>query len=366
MLLVCLLYLPKIGRPAFSIKYWLPWGIFLIGYIILDFSFLGLQLTLQYLLPILIGIIVSSFSYTEQLLKWVGRRFAQMTSVICLSALGYLLVRGYNVQMAATPMFLSVAAALLLGLYFITKEVKHLLWFGILGLVPILSVTRMGILVFLVLLVLHFANRNLKQKLLVGVFGLIVGLLVFQMERFQEKTFYQGSGELSDLTTDIYDNQVINSSGRSAWVSLLEPGIEKKPIWGNGPRADNELLRTVTKKGSGEAHNDYLSIRYNYGGVGLAFLLYGFVGTFLWFYKRFRQSTHWLTYWLTSSFLTLMPGFMLFMFTDNTLKYTIFFPNLFFALGGITASLIRKGMLNKEASSNSGVSSSTILEPTTM
>ena len=58
-----------------------------------------------------------------------------------------------------------------------------------------------------------------------------------------------------------------------SWKKALEPGLKAKPVWGNGPRADNAYLTRITKTRGGEAHNDYLSVRFNYGYVGLALLL---------------------------------------------------------------------------------------------
>jgi hypothetical protein len=42
---------------------------------------------------------------------------------------------------------------------------------------------------------------------------------------------------------------------------------------------------------------------------------------------------------ISTSTLSLFICFSMFMYTDNILKYTIFFPNYFFALIGITYSL---------------------------
>jgi len=41
--------------------------------------------------------------------------------------------------------------------------------------------------------------------------------------------------------------------------------------------------------------------------------------------------------------MTLFIGFLLFMYSDNILKYTIWFPNYFFGLMGICFSIYKKG-----------------------
>ena len=112
---------------------------------------------------------------------------------------------------------------------------------------------------------------------------------------------------------------------------------------GNGPRADAPVLGAVIGKEVGEAHNDYLSVRYNYGWVGLSFLLIGIGITFFILFKMSRTLKDPVFQFLSLSTLTLFIGFLMFMYSDNILKYTIWFPNYFFALIGICFSMYKKG-----------------------
>jgi O-antigen ligase len=120
----------------------------------------------------------------------------------------------------------------------------------------------------------------------------------------------------------------------------LDPGLKAAPLWGNGPRADNAYLTKITRMRGGEAHNDYLSVRFNYGYVGLSLLLIGFAGSFVSLYKISRKYIDsWYIWLISTSALSLYIAFLMFMYTDNILKYTIFFPNYFFAMIGIVYSL---------------------------
>jgi hypothetical protein len=259
-----------------------------------------------------------------------------------LFIIGYLFRGGYVFASAGTPMFLSLIISLLTGLWFISKQRKYLLMIAIIILVPVIDVTRMGVVAMSLMFALHFANRNIFKKLLYIILGVILLYMVFNMSSFQEKTFYSGEGSLNQLSFNYYDNQSINTSGRSTWRKVLDPGLQAAPIWGNGPRADNVVLSRITGLKSGEAHNDYLSVRYNYGYIGLFLLLFGFIGSFLSLLRLIYK------YWsilylrlLSTSSLTLFFSFLLFMYSDNILKYTIYFPNYFFALIGIVYSLKR-------------------------
>lgn len=347
MLMVTVVQLPNTRRVTFPGWAWLPWMVYMIVYIVVDFSFLGLQLTLQYLLPLLIGIMASGFTYSEEKLRWLFDWFIRLcVAVMIMFAIGRLF-KGYTPAAASTPMLLSVAASLLIGIYYMTKENKYLVYFGLLFLVPFIDLTRMGIAAFLAIFILHFANRKITGKIFYGLLGLGLVIIVFNTKDFQEKTFYGGQGRMSDLKLNYYENENINTSGRSSWKNALEPGLKAAPIWGNGPRSDIKSLITVTGLKTGEAHNDYMSVRYNYGYVGLGLLLFGFGASFLALLGLLRQLTDTWSYLLATSTLTLFISFLMFMYSDNILKYTIYFPDFFFAMIGIVFSIHKQGLETK-------------------
>jgi len=328
---------------TFPVYFWLPWIIYMVVYLIIDFSFLGLQLTLQYTLPLLVAIVATGFTYKEEDLIWMFRLFTRLIVLIYVIFLWAVLFgSGYMPGMATMPMQFSVGVSLFMGLFFLTREKKYLVYSGLLFLAPIVELTRMGIAAIAAIIILHFANSRLKTKVIFGILGLASFWVVFSSRAFQEATFYGGKGTFSDVTFDYYDNPKIRSSGRISWKKALEPGLKAAPVWGNGPRADNAYLTKISKTKGGEAHNDYLSVRYNYGYVGLALLLFGFAGSFFSLFRLSRKHQDNYYIWLIStSSLTLYIAFMMFMYTDNILKYTIYFPNYFFAMIGIVYSLKR-------------------------
>lgn len=322
-------------------------------YLILDFSFLGLQLTLQYTLPILIGIVASGLTYKEEDLHWMFKWFIRLIAFIyLLFVYANLFGSGFPPGMSVMPMIFSLAVSLFMGLFFLTSEKRYLVYVGLLFLAPIVDLTRMGIAAIAAIIILHFANRKLKTKIIFGVIGTVVFMLVFNSRAFQEATFYSGEGSLNDVTLNYYDNTGIKSSGRTTWKKILAPGLKAEPVWGNGPRADNAYLTKITKRRGGEAHNDYLSVRFNYGYVGLSLLVFSFAVSFISLYRLSRKHQYNYYIWLIStSALTLFISFLMFMYTDNILKYTIFFPNYFFAIIGIAYSL--KG--DEDISSNPSI-----------
>jgi O-antigen ligase len=259
---------------------------------------------------------------------------------VLLFAAGYLFRGGYTPTAAATPMLLSILAALLIGMFYLTGKLKYATLFGILFLVPFIDMTRMGVAVFIVILLVHFANRNMVSKAVMAGIGLLLVTVVLNSDKFREKTVNDSGGtvSLSDISGNLnyYENKNIRNTGRDTWYKLLEPGIEARPVFGNGPRADGLVLSSVYYgEKQGESHNDYLSVTYNYGYTGLALLLFGFGSTFFALFSALRKTECLYRRLIVTSTMTLMVGFLMFMYSDNTLKYTIFFPNLFFALAGI-------------------------------
>jgi O-antigen ligase len=186
---------------------------------------------------------------------------------------------------------------------------------------------------------LHFANRNLISKIAFISVGAMMAWFVFNSPQFQEKTFQQGKGNISDLQSNLnyYDsNSSFNTSGRAQFYRYYEPGLRASPLFGNGPRADLYLLENVISgTGISEAHNDYLAVRYNYGNVGMGLLLFGFAGTFLSLYGRLLKEKNRYRLVLQSSAMILTVTFLLGMYSENMLKSTTFFTDFYFALIGM-------------------------------
>ena len=206
----------------------------------------------------------------------------------------------------------------------------------------------MGIVVFMAIFIFHFANRNIFNKIGYGLVGLLLAIIVFNTEGFQKKTFGENGGKMNDLSVNYYENEHFNNNGRNSLRMALEPGLAAAPLYGNGPRADYSKLMIISNNQLMEAHNDYLSVRYNYGNLGLACLLFGFVATFLLIYRGMRFTEKAIEKLLATSTLTLFIAFWMFMYSDNILKYTIYFPDIFFAMVGMVFSIQKNGLEEEE------------------
>jgi hypothetical protein len=342
MLLVALYYLFQTqSEQQFPVYFWIPWAVYIVLYILIDFSFSGIQLTLQYLNPLMVGIVASRFTYNKEKMHWLFKCiFSLSCFVMLLFAYGRLFRGGFTPYSAATPMMLSIMATLSIGIYFITKRIRFILLFSLLFLIPLIDVTRMGLIVFIFTLIFHFANKKIISKIIIGILGIVVAIMIFNSKSFQEKTFYDGRGKLSDISINYYNpGSNMNTNGRSGFLKYYETGLNKSPIWGNGPRADLYVLKDVWGgEGKSEAHNDYLSVRYNYGYFGLGLLLFSFIGPFIWLGINFIKEKNPYKILVLSSTMILFLTILLFMYSDNILKATVFYMDLLFALFGISCA----------------------------
>jgi hypothetical protein len=318
-------------------KFWLPWFIYIIIYSIFDFSFDGLQLTLQYILPLYVGYIVSGLDYNKLRIEWINSLLMKLTIfILFLYSLGKIIGGGSTPYSAQTPMFLAIPASIFIGAYYHTWKLKYFIYFIILFLVPILDITRTAILVFLLIFALYVKKIGIIKRIIILTISFFALNSLFYMKSFQEKTFYSGRGDLKDLTFNYYDKKNdFNNSGRTPLYLAMEKGLKESPIFGNGPRKEKLAIQLYTSGGSKELHNDYLSVAYNYGYVGIGLITLGFVGTFIPVYFKQKKEKNAYKSIMLSSFLTLTISYMLFMYTDNILKYNIFFGNYYFALIGI-------------------------------
>ena len=199
---------------------------------------------------------------------------------------------------------------------------------------------RMGIAMMFAIAPLHFANRKIQTKVIMGIIVIIMSIAVFFSSGFQKKTFFSGSGEITDVIG--YEaNDNFDTSGRNTIHSYIINGIKDKPFFGHGPRADLQLLE---KSGFliKEVHNDYLSVQYNYGKVGLGILLFCFMLQFLHLFRRRNLNKTIIFRIAIFSSLTLFIPMLGFMYSDNVMKYAIYFGNYHFALMGISYALLQR------------------------
>ena len=296
----------------------------------------------------MVGIVAGKFKYNQIKLLWLLQSLLKTTVVIYFLVFVYYVATDVFPFTASNPMFMLILGCFVLGIYFQFRHKKLLYIYFLLYLVPLISVTRMAILVYLLIIVLHFANRKFISKLIMGLISIILLIILVNSKSFKEKTYFNGEGDFFQSISNYKNDQNFNTNGRSAWEKALESGLRDSPWFGNGARADGIVIGELVGLNTYETHNDYLSLRYNYGIVGLTLFLMMLLLTFLKLLQIRNKKEESLLKIMKYSTLTLFLVLLMFMYSDNILKYSTWFTNYFFASIGICFSMYKKKYITNE------------------
>lgn len=328
-------------KSSFPFMLWLPWIIVVLSYMLFADSPNAFQRSIMMLCPILVGITASKVAIDENALNRfdeIYRYMAIILSVIVVLKAGILLT---GVLPGATGLSGEVMTASLLCTLFVSKYIlennKYLYWWAVLAAIPVIALTRMGMLATALTMPLTLAPMKFAKRLIILCIVILIAIPVFYSERTQKKMFYSGQGTFSDVK---FDNPDFQTTGRKGMWHALSVGINKKPWFGHGANASEEFIKRLTG-GLVHPHNDWLRLRYDYGYFGT--LIFGICMAMqvLHILKRVRYATgktRILMYAGASSFII----FTLFMFTDNIILYISFFGNIQFTILGLAYASLNK------------------------
>lgn len=323
------------GRVSFPILIWLPWVIIVIIYAILAVEVQNaVRRSIMFLCPIIVGIAVSKLKINEQDLQTFSSHYKKYAITLCIIILfksGVFLTGALPLTTGLAPEVMTGSLfAAFLAIKYVLGEKKLLIWWCILAALPVVAVTRMGVLANGLTLPLAFAPMKKAKRIFLLLLIVIAGLAVFYSPRFQSKMFYSGRGTLSEVRLD---NPDFATTGRISTWNMMKPGIKEKPYWGHGANANEQFIFRMTGI-LGQPHNDWARLLYDYGSIGT--VIFGLCMLMQVFHslkvaRRVTGETSILFYSGASSFI----AFSLFMFTDNIILYAAFFGNLQFTILGI-------------------------------
>jgi hypothetical protein len=321
-----------------QIKYYptpfIGWILYLILYSIFDPTFLGIQLTLQYIAMFVTGMAASTYRYNSIILKKIFTWFVAILAIIIL--LSFLSPESYIIS-AAFVMSLTFGGILLSTVYFSTKKIFALIVYCAFIFIIFQASTRMALFLILLIAPVNFFPYNPYKRILIFIIFIIVGFVLFYSQSIQQKSFFTGKGEITDISLK---NENFRTSGRTYLYDLLYEEMDQNPWIGQGPRADLEKFQKsgIELK---EAHNDYISVRYNFGWIGLILLLSGFT---LQIFQLFTKKKFFKTTYQRIIYFSVLTAFVAwagFMYSDNILKYSTYFGNYHFCLIGILYSIYK-------------------------
>ncbi len=335
----------NLGRMSFPVSVWLPWGLFIIlsGYMS---DSVNLQRSTMLLCPIVVGMAASTAKIDEDQLMNFGLLIKIFSvSLLFLGAFltGLLLTGRLPGSTGLAPQAIT---ATLLATFFVSGyssgRVKDLFWWGGIAMLPVLALTRMAIFVTGTALPFTFSPMKLRVRVMLAVVVALLGLALFYTSRVQEKMFMKGEGTLEDIGNE----KDLATSGRRYMAEILLVEIAKKPWWGHGANASEELVLKLTNGQLTHPHNDWLRFLYDYGAVGTVLFLLTMIAQVRHLLKKARHSTGEIRTFFFAAASSFLP-FALIMFTDNIVLYAAFYGNLQFAIIGLAYAAEKRSRLEK-------------------
>ncbi|MGC8724666.1 MAG: O-antigen ligase family protein [Acidobacteriota bacterium] len=332
--------LANASKVTFPIMLWLPWALWVLGYLLFEPYPHALQRSVMLLCPLVVGQALSTYRLTAAQLSVVGvlmRWVAGALWVVVLLNTGLLVTGRLPAATGMAPQ--AITACLLASLFaaeFAEGRKGALAWWASIAVIPVIALTRTAIAAAAVTLPFSLGKVGLRRRLV--FIGLIAAglVFVFYTPRVQHKMFFSGQGTLSELS---FSNPNLQTSGREMMWQVFDAEIQQRPWLGHGANASEELVNQLIP-GLGHPHNDYIRLKYDYGYIGLCLFLLGLAGQALHAWRRARKAAgpvRWLLLGAVSAFLP----FLIMMKTDNIVLYCAFFGNLQFSLLGLGYGVLR-------------------------
>lgn len=353
LLVSCVFLLSRLRAMRFPWIIWLPWSLCVFSYLLTATAENAFQRSIMLLTPIIIGCAFSSLDVTHGVLVqadiWLRRFFLLLIFGVFLNtALSFLGLGRWS--WAAGSMTVSLMAVWFIARYTFSGNKKDLNAWLLLAAVPVIFLTRMGILATIITLPSTLAPLGLRKRVITLGFICVAGLGVFQLESVQEKMFYSGRGTISEAfeagLAMVSGESIIGGNlkdhSRSGMRLLLQSGIERNYWFGNGANATEAILEKVFNLS--HPHNDWLRLQYDYGTLAMWLFALTLLAQSVHAYLTARRLAGLPAVFMYTGASAFIPMVM-FMFTDNIILYVSWFGNLHFAMLGLGYAAARtKGL----------------------
>jgi O-antigen ligase len=332
--LSAIIFLRNQGKVWFPVWIWLPWACLVVIYVIFAGAENAFQRSVMLLCPLFIGMTVSKCRIGENELSAFRRLYRYMAASLCVVVVlkTGLLVTGALPEASdlAAPVMTGALLCTLFATNYMFGQKTDLAWWGALAVIPVIAITRMGMIATGLSLPLTFAPMKIFRRVVLTALIISVGYGLFFTERVQKKNFYSGSGTFQDISRD---NPNFATSGRNFIWENMQVQIDKQPWFGHGANSSEPFVARITG-GLTHPHNDWLRLFFDYGYFGAVIFGLTMALQVLHLIKKGKQSSgeiRILFFAGASSFI----AFILFMFTDNIILYAAFFGNFQFTLLGL-------------------------------
>ncbi len=332
-------------RIAFPLRPWLVW----FGLVWLSLVWSegargkNVQDAMQISMPLVVGAAAAMFVTSETQLTMLMRcfRIALLPIAACVAAVFFgVLDGGATTSRVTVGVRVLSTTTVLIACVFLADFPRHrwrpLLGWGVCVLFAAVTGSRMAALATVLLPAFHPLVRGWHWRAIMVLLLMAAAMTLFYTPMFQERFFYTGSGDLTDLLGDD-----MRSSGRFTAWPLIYDRAWRHPLFGAGVGSISSFVPTVWSE-SAHAHNDYLRIGFELGVVGLGI----FLTVVVWQAHQLRieiaQSTGptrraFAAVWLG------FAGFLILAISDNPLVYNLWYMNPLFALLGAAYGVAGNG-----------------------
>ncbi len=316
-------------------QYWIPWAALVLIYTAYGFDY-AVQSAAQILCPLLVGMAASTLRPSEDqietLMKWFRKGVLIFLAVVVFLYLPMLLLGRLPGATGLAPEAMSAMLfqSVFLCSYLFRSNKADLLLYLACAALTVVSLARGTMLGSLALAVFTLAPLGLTRRVFLIAAAAVAGLVIFNMPRVQQKTFWSGQGSITDVK---WESRDFKKHGRDLMWERLWSGVKEQPWLGHGGNASGDDLLAAGFP-TRLPHNDWLRILFDYGIVGCALYIGAIILQIVhgWRWAAHASpSTRVLLYAAISAFVP----YMVVMFTDNILIYVQFYGNLHFLLLGL-------------------------------
>lgn len=339
----CGIYLfSRFGKVSFPLVIWFPWICWVLLYLLLADAPNAFQRSIMLLTPFVVGVAFSTIHFDFALLAQCKRWLMIFIGIYIAASI---IARGSGAAGVITASLL--AAWLAAGYILQGRRADLALWIAM-AVVPVISVTRMGILAVGATLPTTLAPISSRRRLTFSALLTLVGLGVFQMEFVQEKMFISGRGAVEQAFSSglamltgqesVLDDD-LRTNARRGMTLMLKANVEESYWFGRGANAVEEITRRYFG-GLTHPHNDWLRLQHDYGTLGMAIFALAMVMQMLSAWRVARKLDGESARFMFAGASAFIPMSM-FMLTDNVIMYVAWFGNLHFAMLGIGYAALR-------------------------
>ena len=332
-IVAAVLLVTKLPRVSFPVMLWLPW----VGYSlsrIQEWNLLGVQSTVQILLPVLVAASASTVAFSTEVFeifdRWMRYSFIGLATLFFMYALPWALSDVGNSGWITGGIIALFFQSYFLCSYLLRGYRRFDLICVLIALfIPAILTLRGPILGALALCSFVLAPISHWKRGIIATMVLASGLATFYSPRVQSKMFYTGQGDLTDLRKD---NENLNTSGRGGMAAIVEQGMNDSVWIGHGANSAGQAVLAAGGQ-THEIHNDWLRIRYNSGRVGVIIFVVTLIAQAGLLLRASRSASVEGRLLLVSGASCFIP-FVIVMFTDNLLVYCQYFTAPHFLLIG--------------------------------